>query len=89
MVEEMGFLPNIIKTYPLHTMVTNDNSFEYYTYLSTVKEEFIPKLNNESIGYSWISFEYPPEPLHSGSKILYNPKILSKIKIIIDSILVD
>lgn len=85
--EELGYLPDIVKFYPLHKMINNINSFEYNTFLATVQNEFIPNLNNESEGYAWVNYDRYPEPLHPGAKsVLQNPQILSKIKTIVDQI---
>ena len=64
--EEIGSLPNIKKTIPLETFVSNDDHFSFHTYLCVVENEFIPKLNNEHDGYAWVSFGKWPKPLHSG-----------------------
>lgn len=85
MEEEIGFMPETIKNYPIHKLVSNDKKFEYYTYLVTVEDEFLPTLNYESVGYAWTPYDMTPSPLHPGAKVvLYNPKILSKIRAIID-----
>jgi len=85
--EELGFLPDIIKFYPIHKMVSNDESFEYDTFLATVAQEFIPEINHESEGYAWVKYNRYPAPLHPGAKIvLQNPRIVSKIKTIVDQI---
>jgi 8-oxo-dGTP pyrophosphatase MutT (NUDIX family) len=83
--EEIGFLPPILKFYPLHKMVSNDASFEYDTFVATVKAEFIPLLNNESNGYAWVNYDRYPQPLHPGAKlVLQSPRIISKIKTIVE-----
>jgi len=64
--EELGFLPEIKKTIPLESFVSNDEKFLFHTYLCVVKDEFIPKLNNEHDGYAWCSFGKWPKPLHHG-----------------------
>lgn len=74
--EELGFLPVIIKTIPLETFVSNDAVFNYHTYLCVVEQEFIPKLSNEHIGYSWSTIDYAPRPLHQGLKNSFNSKII-------------
>jgi 8-oxo-dGTP pyrophosphatase MutT (NUDIX family) len=63
--EEIGSV-NIIKTIPLETFVSNDENFLYHTYLCVVKNEFIPKLNEEHDGYAWVVFGKWPKPLHQG-----------------------
>jgi hypothetical protein len=46
-----------------------------------VKNEFIPKLNNEHDGYAWVSFSKWPKPLHYGLKNTLSKKInLSKLE---------
>ena len=83
--EELGFLPDIMKYYPLHRMVSNDHSFEYNTFLVTVDDEFVPNTNDESEGYAWVNYDRYPSPLHPGAKVvLHNPRILSKIKVVVD-----
>lgn len=64
--EEIGSLPDIKKTIPLETFVSNDNHFYFHTYLCVVENEFIPKLNNEHDGYAWVNFGKWPKPLHHG-----------------------
>ena len=85
--EEIGFVPEIVKFYPLHKMSSNDQSFEYNTFLATVPDEFMPVLNTESEGYAWVNYDRYPVPLHPGAKIvLQNPQIMSKIKTIVDQL---
>lgn len=87
LVEEIGFLPDIVKFYPLHKMVSNDESFEYDTFLATVPSEFVPVVNDESEGYAWVKYDRYPVPLHPGAKlVLENPRIASKIKTIITTL---
>lgn len=64
--EEIGSLPNIKKTIPLETFVSNDDHFSFHTYLCVVESEFIPTLNGEHDGYAWVSFGKWPKPLHNG-----------------------
>jgi 8-oxo-dGTP pyrophosphatase MutT (NUDIX family) len=64
--EEIGTLPHIDKTIPLETFVSSDEHFNFHTYLCVVKEEFIPKLNEEHDGYAWVNFGSWPKPLHNG-----------------------
>lgn len=63
--EEVGAV-DIRKTVPLETFISNDNKFQFYTYLCVVEKEFIPQLNEEHDGYSWVSFGHWPKPLHNG-----------------------
>lgn len=65
-VEEIGELPDIKKTIPLETFVSNDTQFKFHTYLAIVDNEFIPSLNKEHDGYAWVSFGKWPRSLHHG-----------------------
>jgi ADP-ribose pyrophosphatase YjhB (NUDIX family) len=64
--EEIGTLPEIRKTIPLETFVSNDDHFSFHTYLCVTENEFIPILNDEHDGYAWVSFGKWPKPLHQG-----------------------
>ena len=64
--EEIGFIPNIIKTIPLETFVSNDKVFNFHTYLCVVTDEFIPQLSDEHIAWAWSTLDYAPKPLHQG-----------------------
>jgi 8-oxo-dGTP pyrophosphatase MutT (NUDIX family) len=88
--EEIGFIPNINKVYPLSRYVSKDQNFEYQSFLVTVYSEFIPKLNKESSGYCWVSFNKWPKPLHPGVKSqLNNPDLTQKIKTVYDTMSID
>ena len=63
--EEIGAV-KIKKTIPLETFVSNDDKFQFHTYLCLVDSEFIPILNDEHDGYAWVSFTKWPKPLHHG-----------------------
>ena len=58
--------PNIVKTIPLESFISTDDKFSFHTYLVIVKEEFLPRLNNEHDGYAWVSYGKWPKPLHMG-----------------------
>jgi len=64
--EEIGALPEIKKTIPLETFISNDEHFSFHTYLCVIEKEFIPILNDEHDGYAWVSFGKWPKPLHQG-----------------------
>jgi 8-oxo-dGTP pyrophosphatase MutT (NUDIX family) len=79
-VEEIGSV-EIKKTIPLETFISNDNKFSFHTYLCVVKEDFIPKLNEEHDGYAWVSFSQWPKPLHHGLRnTLQNKNNLAKLQ---------
>tara|TARA_B100001057_G_scaffold125036_1_gene123727 strand:- start:1052 stop:1510 length:459 start_codon:yes stop_codon:yes gene_type:complete len=78
--EEIGILPDIAKVHPLHTFLSDDDKFTYNTYCVTVFEEFIPSCNHESSGYSWVSIDCWPKPLHRGAKVvLSNKQLVDKL----------
>jgi 8-oxo-dGTP pyrophosphatase MutT (NUDIX family) len=66
--EEMGFVPSVTKTYPIDIYESRDKNFRYYTFVCIVEDEFIPVLNEESIGYTWIDLGTWPKPMHSGAR---------------------
>lgn len=79
--EEIGECPSIVKSIPLETFVSNDEKFNFHTYLCVVKNEFIPKLNGEHNGYAWVTFENWPKPLHQGLRnTLQNKQNLIKLQ---------
>jgi 8-oxo-dGTP pyrophosphatase MutT (NUDIX family) len=85
--EEIGFLPQIEKAIPLEQYVSKDEGFYYHTYVLLVKDEFIPKLNDEHTGYAWVDYECWPKPLHSGLKTTLQSKTNNaKIQTILDII---
>lgn len=79
--EEVGDLPKFVKIIPLETFVSNDEKFNFHTYLVVVKKEFLPDLNNEHDGYAWTSFGKWPKTLHQGLRnTLQNKTNLSKLE---------
>lgn len=79
--EELGSVPKIIKSIPLETFVSNDDKFQFHTYLCVVKDEFLPVLNDEHNGYAWVSFQNWPKPLHMGLRnTLQNKQNLIKLQ---------
>ena len=78
--EEIGLLPDIAKVHPLHTFLSDDKKFTYNTFCITVFEEFIPSCNHESSGYSWVSINCWPKPLHRGARVvLTNKQLVDKL----------
>ena len=39
---------------------------DFTTFVSRIDEPFMPKLNEEHVGYAWAPIDAPPEPLHPG-----------------------
>jgi 8-oxo-dGTP pyrophosphatase MutT (NUDIX family) len=65
-VEEIGSLPDIKKTIPLETFVSNDAVFNFHTYLCVVDDEFVPVLSDEHTAWAWATIDQAPKPLHQG-----------------------
>lgn len=74
--EEIGFFPEIIKTIPLETFVSDDTHFNFQTYVCIVKEEFIPKLSKEHKGWAWCELDSWPKPTHQGIRNTVNNKVI-------------
>lgn len=62
--EEMGYFDPSMKLIPIQKFV--NKSFTYHTFFCEVKEEFIPVLNDEHVGYAWVQEGNYPKPLHPG-----------------------
>jgi 8-oxo-dGTP pyrophosphatase MutT (NUDIX family) len=85
--EEVGKTPPIKKIVPLELFTSNDQQFQYNTYVLLIDREFIPVLNEEHVGYAWCSFDNWPKPLHQGLKnSLNNKTIRAKLEVILDLI---
>jgi len=85
--EEVGGIPNIKKTIPLELFTSNDQHFQYNTYVVLVEKEFIPVLNKEHNGYAWVEYEVWPKPLHQGVKNSLNNKIIkAKLELLLELI---
>ena len=80
-VEEIGFMPLVLKTIPVEKFTNSKNNFTYSTYVCVVEDEFIPKLNNEHKGYAWSKLDAWPKPLHPGVFTTFQiDEIVDKIK---------
>lgn len=83
--EEIGFVPKIKKIIPLELFVSNDQHFQYNTYVLLTDKEFIPKLNEEHSGYAWCNYDAWPKPLHQGVKNSFANKIIrAKLELLLD-----
>lgn len=86
-LEEIGDVSKILKSYPLDVFHSADGKFNYYSVLVIVEDEFIPTLNEESDGYCWVKVGQWPYPLHQGAKaLLTNENIQANILWALDSI---
>jgi len=85
--EEISWWPENVKLFPIEQFTSEDGKFIYHTFYSLIAGEFIPKLNNEHIGYCWIDSETYPKPLHRGLFSTLNYDIIKqKIAIIRNAI---
>jgi ADP-ribose pyrophosphatase YjhB (NUDIX family) len=64
--EELGSMPAYLKLVPLEKFTTADAGFEYNTFFCSVSNEFTPVLNEEHLGWAWISAGTWPRPMHPG-----------------------
>jgi 8-oxo-dGTP diphosphatase len=63
-IEELNFFPTNAKLIPIQKFV--NKTFTYHTFFCKIPQEFVPTLNEEHCGYSWIDTEHYPRPLHPG-----------------------
>lgn len=77
-MEELGNdLPVFDDFIPFDVFSSSNARFRYYSFLVIVQDEFIPILNSESSGYSWVKIGNWPQPLHPGAKsTLLNSSLL-------------
>ncbi len=77
--EEIGELPNIIRIIPCDSYINKEKFFEYFSFLVIVKDEFIPKLNKEHVGYCWVELnKWKTIKLHPSVKKTLNNNLLMK-----------
>jgi 8-oxo-dGTP pyrophosphatase MutT (NUDIX family) len=74
--EEIGHYPEIIKTIPLETFVSNDKIFNFHTYLCVIENEFVPYLSDEHNGWCWATVDRAPKPLHQGLRNSFGSKTI-------------
>lgn len=85
--EEINSTPPVLKTIPLELFVSNDQNFQYNTYILVVEKEFIPQLNREHSSYAWCNYTCWPKPLHQGLKNSLNSKIIkAKLELLLELI---
>jgi 8-oxo-dGTP pyrophosphatase MutT (NUDIX family) len=85
--EEIGSHPTIIKTLPLETFVSNDQVFNFHTYLCVVDQEFVPTLSLEHASWAWGIIDSAPKPLHQGLRSSFgNKTIRTKLQTIFEVI---
>ena len=85
--EEVGVVPPLIKTIPLELFVSENQNFQYNTYVLIVEDEFVPRLNCEHAGYAWCDYSKWPLPLHQGLRSSFNNRIIkAKLELLLELI---
>lgn len=64
--EELGMMPDYTKLAPLEKFTSKDEVFCYHTFFCLLENEFNPVLNDEHVGYAWITSKTWPRPMHPG-----------------------
>lgn len=86
-MEEIQFWPESAKLFPIEQFTSDDTRFTYHTFYCMVDAEFVPRLNDEHVGYCWIDSYTFPRPLHRGLFNTLNYNIIQqKIQIIHDAL---
>lgn len=82
--EEIGFVPEIEKINPFDVFESQDKHFRYYSFVCVVDSEFIPRINNEAVGYCWTKLGIWPSPMHQGAvETLCSDHSISKLNLIL------
>jgi len=77
--EEIGIDFSETKLIPIETYTSQNNLFEYHTFLIEVDHEFVPLLNSEHRGWCWSPLNACPKPLHTGLlTTIHTKEILDK-----------
>jgi len=77
-IEEIGFLPEIINNAPLNCFLSEDKNFKYVSVIIKTPREFIPQLNSEHTGYAWVDIQKPPYPLHIRIKEMLDANLIKE-----------
>lgn len=81
--EELGSWPDPIKLVPVEKFTSADNKFSYNTFFCLLEDEFIPNMNDEHCGYSWIQSGAWPKPLHPGLRnTIQFEEVMQKISVV-------
>lgn len=76
--EELGIFVPYDKIIPLEKFTSDDNKFEYHTYVITTPTEFLPRLNYEHKGFCWTSLDGWPMPVHPGVFNTLNEQVIKE-----------
>lgn len=81
--EEIGCWPEYVRLVPLEKFTSPDERFIYHTFFCCLDREFLPRLNQEHIGYAWIDSSTWPKPMHPGLWNVVNMEVIkNKIDVI-------
>ena len=81
--EELGCWPEPVKLVPIEKFTSPDEKFAFHTFFCFLEDEFIPIMNEEHCGYSWIQSGVWPKPLHPGLRNTFKfEEVLHKISIV-------
>jgi 8-oxo-dGTP pyrophosphatase MutT (NUDIX family) len=71
--EELGWpgVPDTLAISHIYTFVTRDKKFRHVSYLILCEDEFLPKLNKESAGFSWVDLYCWPNPVHRNTAKMF------------------
>lgn len=75
-VEEIGVFPEGSRLIPIQKFV--NNTFVYHTFFCEVTKEFTPLLNDEHLGYAWVTNGQYPKPLHPGVFNMINFEVVQE-----------
>lgn len=65
---DLNIEDDVVKIYPLDQYHTRNSEFSYYSFVVLVENEFIPTLNYESGGYTWVEADYIRQTTTSWNK---------------------
>lgn len=86
--EEINYWPEDAKLFPIEQFTNESFKFVYHTFYCIIDNEFVPKLNHEHIGYTWVNSNTYPKPLHRGLFNTLNYSIIQqKIQIIQNAVM--
>jgi hypothetical protein len=62
----LGSMPDYLRLVPIEKFTSTDGGFVYHTFFCSVANEFSVVLNDEHIGWAWITSGTWPRPMHPG-----------------------
>lgn len=74
--EEIGFIPIIEKWIYFSQYTSPDKKLYYHSILCLTPNEFVPTLNAESCGFSWVPINIKIGPMHPGLKNVFSSDLL-------------